>query len=468
MSSFVFSTRAVRLGLALVSLVSAAELAADTWPRAEVEEIDPVLSADFEDRAIGELGNGGAEAGEPAYRFGQFSAEVMAAGPDNQALRLTKTEDSSLARLANWRFLEALDFDSGKLSITFDITPRTIDFFAFTVRNSTFSGPIYIQLGFDDSGQVDVSFPASGSSSPASYVIDQQYSVEIDCDIDLEHCSVKFDDTMIAEEVTFPSTITDPAIGGFATGFTGSAAVGAQFDLDDLTVTATAAPSIPVALAFDPQPGDIELGQSFQPTVGVQVLNAFDQPATTAADVTLELLGGSAETGLSGASAQSDVETGVARFESLELDEIGSGYQLEASLDAWENVTAVSSVSFDVLEPSPSTLRFSEIPASVVADRVVAPAIEVAVEDASGDPVVDGTPVTLGIFSGPASGASLSGTTVRATSEGVAVFDDLVLNPPGEYVLQAETDNNVSETSPTVEVLGDRIFHDRMEVSSEL
>lgn len=429
--------------------------------RVFVPTLEPILLADFDDQPLGSIGEEGAGSGQPVYSFGLVSGEVIEVSAGNQALQVTKYGESTISALYNWGFLDGLELRSGVVTFTFNLTLNSMGNQSVTVRNGSFTGGQYIQLAFNRTGNAYLAYPNS-ASTPVAYTTGQQYPVRISCDIDQRLCDLSFDNQLIAEDVAFSGVITDPAIGGLQTGFNGSADVGAELVIDDLTVTATNAAAIPVTLAFTGQPSDVEIGESVQPPVTIEALNVFDEPAAIVTPLTLTASGGDVGAVLSGGTV--DTVDGVATFDSLSIDKAGVDYRLEAVLDDWPEVAAVASEPFDVTHPLPASMEFVHVPASIVTGQVASPAIEVDVTDSKGHPIADGTVVTLSIHSGPASGAFIDGTTVRATTDGTAAFDDLSFATPGDYVLQAVTDNGISTTSGLIVVVPDRIFHDRMEL----
>lgn len=423
--------------------------------------LEPILLADFDDQPLGPIGEEGAESGQPLYGFGLVSGEVIEVSAGNHALQVTKSGESTISALYNWGFLDGLELTSGVVTFTFNLTLNSMGNQIVTVRNGSFTGAQYIQLAFNAVGNAYLAYPSS-ASTPVAYSTGNQYPVRISCDIDQRLCDLSFDDQVIAEDVAFSGAIADPAIGGLQTGFNGSADVGAELVIDALTVTATDAAAIPVSLVFVQQPTDVLTGEAIQPPVTVEARNVFDEPAAISTPVTLTASGGDAAAVLSGGSA--DTVAGMATFGSLSLDRSSSGYVLEAVLDDWPDVASASSDAFDVVPPPPASVNFVHVPASIVTGQVATPPIAVEVTDTHGQPVEDGAVVTLSIHTGPAAGAFIDGTTEGATTDGTAVFDDLSFATPGDYVLQATTDNGISATSSVIAVMTDRIFHDRMEL----
>jgi len=106
-------------------------------------------------------------------------------------------------------------------------------------------------------------------------------------------------------------------------------------------------------------------------------------------------------------------------------------------------------------DPSPTKLSFSVQPTSATAGAVIAPAVQVAVQDAQGNTVTSSTAtITLAISSGTGTaGAVLGGTSTRAAVDGIAMFDDLTFDKAGTaYTLTATATNLASATSTAFDV----------------
>jgi hypothetical protein len=91
-------------------------------------------------------------------------------------------------------------------------------------------------------------------------------------------------------------------------------------------------------------------------------------------------------------------------------------------------------------------LVFIVEPSNTVAGTIIAPAVQVAVEDTLG--AVDTTAtggVTLSLTT-PA-GATLSGTNPQTLASGIAIFSDLSVNQVGTYTLTATSSGRTSSTS---------------------
>src|SRR5438477_4458038 len=92
-------------------------------------------------------------------------------------------------------------------------------------------------------------------------------------------------------------------------------------------------------------------------------------------------------------------------------------------------------------------------PATVNANAVISPAIQITVTDASWSRVPGGV-VRLEIGTSPASGATLSGTTQAKLVDGVATFNDLRIDQPGRGYTLVATAGPASGTSGAFAVAG--------------
>ena len=124
---------------------------------------------------------------------------------------------------------------------------------------------------------------------------------------------------------------------------------------------------------------------------------------------------------------------GVATFSNLTLNQIGTGYTLRASAP---NVPAAISAPFNIVVAA-NQLVFTVQPTSTPRALTIAPPIQVAVRDATGNPTTSTAPVQVQILNNPGGGV-LTGTTTVAAVNGVATFGNLAITLPGVgYTLQA-------------------------------
>ena len=90
--------------------------------------------------------------------------------------------------------------------------------------------------------------------------------------------------------------------------------------------------------------------------------------------------------------------------------------------------------------PAAFAPAFSVQPSDTEAGAVISPAVEVEIQDSSGDKITTASnEITMSIDNNPNAG-TLSGTTTVAAVGGVAIFDDLSIDMPGSgYTLRAST-----------------------------
>jgi hypothetical protein len=139
-------------------------------------------------------------------------------------------------------------------------------------------------------------------------------------------------------------------------------------------------------------------------------------------------------------------------FPSGEFHDIASGNNGFAAGTGYDLVTGLGTPNADLIVPSlvgnaAGQLEFGQaLPSSITAGDSFGSALTVAVEDPSGNILVNNNSnVTISILSGPA-GATLAGTITVPAVNGVATFSDLSLNLSGSYTLRA-TDGPISSGS---------------------
>ncbi len=201
--------------------------------------------------------------------------------------------------------------------------------------------------------------------------------------------------------------------------------------------------SSPVKLAFSQQPTNALTNATITPGVQVTVEDASGNTVTSATNpVTLSLQGG---TGLAGTLTVT-AQNGIAIFSNLAVSNAGSGYTLSATSP---NLTSATSARFTVSAPgmasSPVKLAFSQQPTNALTQAIIAPAIQVAVEDANGNTVTSATsPITLSLIGG----TGLGGTLTVTPQNGIATFSNLTVSTAGTgYTLSATSPNLTSATS---------------------
>lgn len=201
-------------------------------------------------------------------------------------------------------------------------------------------------------------------------------------------------------------------------------------------------------LSFTVQPSAVAAGASITPAVEVTALDLLGNVATAFTGNVTMAIGTNPTTALLTGATSVAASAGIASFSNLKLDKAGTGYTLVASSTG---LTDATSGAFDVTVGIPTKLAFFvQPPASTTAGVAMAPAIQVAAQDAAGNtvPTFIGT-ITVAITSGSGtSGAVLSGTTTVGATAGLASFSTLSINKSGTgYTLRATSTGLTNATS---------------------
>jgi len=180
----------------------------------------------------------------------------------------------------------------------------------------------------------------------------------------------------------------------------------------------------------------------------VQV-TAFDSTgnvvATFTGNVTVAIgnNGGLVSEGKLGGSKQVAAVNGVATFDNLSIDQIGTGYTLTAAAAPFAGDT---SAPFDITATPPTTgpatkLMFVKQPTSTAPGATISPVQVAAVDDQNNIvPTFRGSiTIAIGHNGGLLRAGTLSGTLLQPAVNGVATFADLSIDQggPDYYMLQA-------------------------------
>ncbi|GMU57910.1 MAG: hypothetical protein AMXMBFR33_70560 [Candidatus Xenobia bacterium] len=200
-------------------------------------------------------------------------------------------------------------------------------------------------------------------------------------------------------------------------------------------------------LSFRTQPTGTLVGQTIAPPVEVAVLDSNSNLVTTATDtITLSLSSNPGGATLSGTLSASAVN-GVATFSDLSLNQVGTGYALQASATG---LTSGTSNAFDIASSvgPPARLLFGTQPVDTVAGQVITPAVQVVVQDSNGITVPTASnAVTMAFGANPGSSV-LNGTVTVNAVNGVATFGDLSVSLLGVgYTLVASSPGLAGATS---------------------
>jgi alpha-tubulin suppressor-like RCC1 family protein len=176
----------------------------------------------------------------------------------------------------------------------------------------------------------------------------------------------------------------------------------------------------PTRLGFTAQPGNTSAGASLNASgIKVAMLDANGSTVTTAPATLVTLSIGTNAGGdgtLSGTTSQVTVN-GVATFSGMSINRVGSGYVLTATATG---VASASSASFNVTAGAVNKLRFVQQPTNAEINTAIAPAVIVAVSDAS-DNTISTSNLQVTLTANNCTG--FSATPVNAAS-GVATLAD--------------------------------------------
>lgn len=203
-------------------------------------------------------------------------------------------------------------------SARFDVTAGTAAQLAFIVQpSSPFQGTAIapaVQVGAQD---------AFGNAATG-------FAGDVMVAIGTNPSSGTLSGTTTTAAVAGVATFADLRIDSSGTGYTLTATAAAL-----TSAASTAFEVIPVErftrLAFTAQPTDVAAGSAIAPAVTVTALDQLGNPATAfAGSVTITLAADPAAGILSGTTSATAV-SGVARFDDLRLDRLGTGYRLQAA-----------------------------------------------------------------------------------------------------------------------------------------
>ncbi len=224
-------------------------------------------------------------------------------------------------------------------------------------------------------------------------------------------------------------------------------------NVDSDVITISPAPA--THLVFTTPPANGSAGTLFSVVVGVRDAQNAPVPSYDA-EVQIQLGNNPAGAALSGVLAV-DAVNGVATFNNLSIDSVGTGYTLIATSGG---LTAAISDGFNMVAGAgtPMKLAFTTQPINVPEDMPFS--VEVTALDAFDDPAVGFSgPITVSIANNPASGLLGGVVSVNAIA-GVATFTGLSISEAGVgYTLRAATPGLTPDTSNAFEVTFSGITH---------
>ena len=216
-----------------------------------------------------------------------------------------------------------------------------------------------------------------------------------------------------------------------------------------------AAPPRPAKLAFITPPSDAIAGVAISPGIRVAIEDVDGNKVPNAANSVTVTLGVNVAGGTLSGTKTVNAVNGVATFPDLAIDKASTLYSLTAASGA---LTSASSLSFTVGAAAPATLTFAAPPNTTASGDVIAPPVQVTIQDKFGNTVTNAdNPVTV-TLGGTPTGATLSGTLTTNAVRGVATFSDLSIDKANTgFALTASSGALTAVTSPAFNINPPRV-----------
>lgn len=212
-----------------------------------------------------------------------------------------------------------------------------------------------------------------------------------------------------------------------------------------LTVNALAA----TKLAFSQQPTNAAGGASISPAITVQIQDALSSVVTTDNTTSVTLaIGTNPGGGTLGGTVTATAVSGVATFNNISIDKIGTGYTLTATASG---LTSATSSTFNITAGTANKLAFFQQPSNAAVSTSISPAVTVQIQDVNSNVTASTAAVTLAIANNAGPGGILTNSpatlTVNAVA-GVATFSNLKIDKTGTgYTLSATSPGLAPDTS---------------------
>jgi trimeric autotransporter adhesin len=229
---------------------------------------------------------------------------------------------------------------------------------------------------------------------------------------------------------TFAGCAIDTAGTGYKLHATDGVLTAADSAAFDVTVGS------PAKLVFSQQPTNTKTGATITPAPAVTIEDAGNNVVTTAVNQVSMAIGTNAgvPSGTLGGTTPQSPASGVATFPDLSINNPGTNYTLTASINA--GAITVASSAFEEIG-LPNHLAFQTQPTTTTAGQTMA-AFTVAVEDAAGNVVPDATN-NVAITSNPLTTVGGTKTQVTTGHNGIATFNDIVIDKSGSYTFSANS-----------------------------
>ncbi len=220
---------------------------------------------------------------------------------------------------------------------------------------------------------------------------------------------------------TFTNLSIDKSGVGYTLGATGGSLTGGTSAAFDIVAAAA------TQLAFTVPPGNTVAGAAMAPAVQVTARDQFGNVATSFVDPITVAIGTNPGAGVLGGTTTVGASGGVATFSTLNINKSGTGYTLTANSGAFNAL----SPAFNIVAGAATQVGFIVQPVNTTAGVAIAPAVQVAAQDAFGNTnTTYAGSITVAIGTNPGAGV-LSGTATVTASGGVATFSTLRINRSG-------------------------------------
>jgi hypothetical protein len=157
---------------------------------------------------------------------------------------------------------------------------------------------------------------------------------------------------------TFSSLSIDRAGAGYTLAAASAGLTGAASNAFNIT-----APPVATSLGFTVQPGSVIVGRTITPAVQVEIRDQFGARLTTATNTVSLAIGANPGGGTLSGSTSAAAVNGVATFSDLGIDQVGTGYTVDASSTG---LTGSTSTAFNVTATPPQGITQTLLTSGVV------------------------------------------------------------------------------------------------------
>ncbi|HMD13219.1 MAG TPA: hypothetical protein VKI62_01195, partial [Bacteroidota bacterium] len=299
---------------------------------------------------------------------------------------------------------------------------------------------VRVETAVDGSGTIVPSQSLPAGNSLTAYAITRDASNNFVANVAASSWSLQSTTGGIVSGDLVPSGDSKSAI------FTGHSAGSTQIHATSGALTTTNSGTITVIsgtatrVKFAAQPSSTTSGAILSP-VTVQIKDALGNNVSSAGiTVSLTLIG----TGhLFGTISQLTNATGLATFNNLSIDTVGSKNIIASS----SGLTSDTSSAFTISPGAPKKLIFVQQPTSTNTNITIAPPATIQVQDSLGNSVST-SGISVSVAKATGNSGNLSGTTTQLTNtSGLATFNDLSFNATGSKQLVATSSGLTSATS---------------------